>query len=427
MPNNISPPSSGGGTAGAHVMEVVKVSQEGIVCCSISDIEKYLDGSPNPAEALEAMLIDVDYTIQACENMGEWVSEFVELVSKNDQWLSGKTKNLREWRQSYPGIVDTAKRGKESRNKRKEDENALVALGVGGPRFEYLLRNCTRNFLHAIRNQIAWHGYSYPLVCGLANVKTYHRLVGAARGIQKTRETQPVDAQHLDSIAFRRLSATELRSTRVVVGPAGFLVPSDSITSSDQAVVDPGFDTAMAHFIEGAPGAQQPKEFARAEPKITEIDDDDAEPHARRNKPKKTYVTHPSVFPFASKCTCPEGVPGSTRTNLDKVRLDDGFGVLHGLMDDLMRYEDQLCLRHCQLVLVFGMGVQELTDKNDTAALQKQLAHDLKALMNFVVAKPMMKGGFDAYKAALGGFTWSQVRDFKKASSGQAAKRKRGE
>lgn len=405
--------------AATGALDIIKMSERGVVFQKIADVEKYLDGSPNPATTLCDIFTRIDLAIQNDESLQEWVSELVEKVSANQQWLHDDETDINKWHDMFPAIVESAKRGRSIRNRRREDVNALVAIGIGGPRFEQLLVSASRNFLNGVRAQVSAHGFSYPLVCCLANVKTYHRLIGKTRGVQKTRQTQPVDLTSLDTVAYRKLSEGELAAANIVIGPAGFIVPSGAVLESP--IVDPAFDKAVASFQPGLRGAQQPAEYARAEPKIE--DDQEGGKNAPAAKPKKFAVLH-GAFLFPQDCTCAEAVGADLKSSIEALKLADGFRPIDRMAKDLLARADTLCMRHCQQVLVNGLGSAELRDKNDLALLRRQLVDDLSALQTYIASKPSVKREYDAFKAALGGFSWAKLSAFAKANGRTSVKRK---
>ncbi|KAK6210920.1 hypothetical protein LQW54_005798 [Pestalotiopsis sp. IQ-011] len=401
--------------AGVSVLDVIKMSEDGLILQKVSSIEECLDGSPAPASTLRDIFTRIDVTLQNDETLQEWVSELVEKVAANQQWLKDQETDLEQWRDMFPAIVESAKKGKNLRNKRREDLKVLLAMGVGGPRFERLLETSSRNFLNGVRREVVLHGFSYPLVCCLANVKTYHRLIGHSRGVQKTRYTQPVDLSQLDSVAYRELTDNELAAAGVAIGPAGFLVPLEADPGSP--VRDADFDKAVASFQPGLRGAQQPVDHGKVEPTPND------KPEESLARPKKFLVKH-DAFPFAPSCDCAAGVDEELKASIDNIQLGVGFEAVQSISQQLLASIDMLCARHCQLALVYGLGSDELKDKSNAALLRTQLASDVEALVAYIRAKPRAKDEYSSFKAALGGFSWAKVADFAKTNGRARAKRK---
>lgn len=410
----------------AGVLDVIRVSEDGLFLQKVSAIEQCLDGSSSPATVLREIFTVIDMTIQNDETLQEWVSELVEKVAANQQWLEDAETDLKDWRDVFPVIVESAKKGKNIRNKRREDLNALLAMGAGGPRFDRLLETSSRNFLHGVRTQVVLHGFSYPLVCCLANIRTYHRLTGHSRGVQKTRRAQPVDLSQLDSVAYRTLTEKELAAAKVAIGPAGFLVPAEAVADDPVVVVDPAFDRAVASFEPGLRGAQQPVEHAKAEPRDDGDDLGVKEDDRPSPKPKKFAIKH-GAFPFARGCACGAAVDDDLKSAIDDLKLADGFEAVEDVSQKVLARVDVLCARHCQMVLVNGLGSVELKDKSNVAVLRRQLAADVQALLTYVRAKPQARGEYNAFKASLGGFSWAKVADFAKANGRGGTKRKNRE
>jgi hypothetical protein len=371
--------------------EVFKISEDGIICSGIDEVKKYLDRCENPAEALAAILTRVDHAIQAKEKATDGVREFVEFVNKKSQWLDGHPLAQGGWRYAYPDIATAAEQDKDIQSKRCDDEAALAAMGISGPRLNNFLQNSSSSLLHAVRNQICLRGFNYPLVCCLANVKTYDRIVSSPNGVQKTPETQPIDVQNLDVVEFRRLTDDELARANIIIGPAGLIVPKGSSSANATTVVDPGFDAAVASFRPGLLGSQQA---------------------AGKATPKTNSVVNPATFAFSETCTCEEGVPQGTLRALDDLRLNSRFAVINSIADDLVKYRHSLCARHCQRALLYGLGVHSVTVPSNLAFLREQLVHDLRDLRAFLVEHPTMQAEFDKFKSKLGAFSWAGVEEF---------------
>ncbi|KAI1455682.1 hypothetical protein F4805DRAFT_262847 [Annulohypoxylon moriforme] len=386
----------------AHDLQLVEKSETGeTVYCSMDKIEKYLVGAENPAAALGAILHQVQLHVDEKERFEEWVSRLIDVAIAGDFWKGGEHSTLDEWKNANDEIITTAQKGRTSRNKRKEVLARFTKAGVGGPRFGYLAENSSRTLLEAILSQIVNHGFSYPLVCCLANIKAYHRIQGPGmRGIQRTRSTQPIDLTSLDKVTYRQLTPKELASANVVVGQHGLLVPSDKPLG--EVIDDPAFDEAVKTFLPGKSGFEQPFETARLEPSV---DGDSTKQKSR----KKTETVKPELFAFAVQCTCGSEVTARTKELLEDLTMNSIWADLGPLVALLRESSDGLCQRHCEMFLVRGIGVEKMDSKEDLDTLRDQVRKELRDMESFQDNESTeMKERYDHYKKSLG-FSWDLV------------------
>ncbi|KAI0107104.1 hypothetical protein GGR51DRAFT_559436 [Nemania sp. FL0031] len=391
----------------SSALELFTVKEDGHVAyLDVGSLEEYLDNTPDKAEALEAVITEICVQIEKEEDFKEWTLDIHDLVARKNYWHGKGHNTLKSWLADHQTFFNSAKQGRAIRNKRKSAINSLVANGVSGPRFEYMIACSSRTFIEAVRKQVDMHGFSYPLVCALANLKAYHRIKSGKRG-SKGAHTQTVDIADLDTVMFRELSPAELKLIKAKVGPHGFLVEA---RAEDRVVIDREFDVATKAFVVGRGGFQQPKEHARTQPRIT-ADDSDGE-HQRPNKRARLSKTPDKFdirkFLYVSECTCPEDVPMALTTGLDKLTPDCGYSAVAGLLPNALESCSKLCSRHCQLVLVRALGRSHLVDKTNREALQAEIRELIPKLEHCFLEDTSLQSKFDSYKKSIG-FSWDVV------------------
>ncbi|KAI0195303.1 hypothetical protein EV127DRAFT_183065 [Xylaria flabelliformis] len=390
----------------SQALQLVNVREDGhISYADLHSLEQYLDTSPDKAEALEVIVADISDFIEKEEAFKEWTSEVYDLIARKDYWAGGRHGSFKSWQAHHQQFSDTAKQGRAIRNKRKSAIDSLVANGVSGPRFEYMIRHSSRTFIDAVRKQVAMHGFSYPLICALANVRAFHRLRAGSRG-SKGAHTQTCDLADLDGVTYRILSPSELASIKAKVGTHGFL---QEACAEEEAVLDVDFDLATHSFVVGSSGFAQPEEYGKAHPKIVPAgsDEEDERP-AKKVKVKRgqeTFDVH--RFTYITECTCPGEVPHALRAGLDRLAANCAYSVLATLIPDILQSCDKLCPRHCQLTLVKALGRGHLVHRTDRQSLQAEV-RELLPKLEYCLETSNLKARFDSYKKSIG-FSWDLV------------------
>ncbi|KAI8624266.1 hypothetical protein F5Y19DRAFT_480773 [Xylariaceae sp. FL1651] len=396
--------SRGEDDGGSQAFQLINVRENGnISYVDLDSLEQYLDAAPDKAEALETIVTDISVLVEKEECFKEWTSDVYDLVARKQYWEGGRHATLRAWQADHQLFSDTAKQGRAIRNKRKSAIDSLVASGVSGPRFEHMVRHSSRTFIEAVRKQVDMHGFSYPLVCALANVKAYHRLKAGGRGTRGA-HTQTCDVADLDGVTYRVLSPAELKLVRTKVGAHGFLQEAHA---GDELVLDKDFDEATSSFVVGSGGFAQPSKYGKVQPKITSEDSEEEELPAKRTK-KKPDNFDIYRFPYITECACPEDVPQAMRSSLDRLVPSCGYSAVTAILPDVLKSCDKLCARHCQLTLVKALGRDHLVHKTDRESLQAEVRELVPKLERFVQENGNLKAKFDSYKKSIG-FSWDLV------------------
>ncbi|KAI1125273.1 hypothetical protein F5Y10DRAFT_247541 [Nemania abortiva] len=402
-------------------LQVIKVGGDGHVSyLDMDSLEEYLDCVPDKAEALETIVTDIAVVLEKEEALKEWTSEIHDLIARKKYWQGGGHGTLKAWLSAHPTFFDSAKQGRMIRNRKTSAINSLISNGVSGPRFEYMIRCQSRTFIEAVRKQVDMHGFSYPLVCALSNVKAYHRLKAGRRGA-KGAQTQTIDVADLDTVTYRKLSPTDLKAIKAKVGPHGFLVEA---RAEDVVIIDRDFDTATGEFIVGCSGFQQLEQYGRTQPKIAvddsdEEEEDEKQPKKQAKPNKKTDTFDIPSFLYVSECTCPTEVPQALVTNLDKLAPNCGYCAVSSLLPDVLEFCGKLCPRHCQLTLVKALGRNHLVHKTDSDSLQAEIRELVPKLEHCVLGDANMKSRFDSYKKSIG-FSWDAVETTAVPQSGSS-------
>ncbi|RYC56823.1 hypothetical protein CHU98_g9394 [Xylaria longipes] len=317
-----------GAVDGSQALQLINVKEDGRVSyADLYSLEQYLDASPDKAEALEAIIMDISDFIEKEEAFKEWTSEVYDLIARKNYWEGGRHGSLKSWQAHHRQFSDTAKQGRAIRNKRKSAIDSLVANGVSGPRFEYMIRHSSRTFIDAV-----------------PNVRAFHRLKAGSKG-SKGAHTQTCDLAELDSVTYRILSPSELASIKAKVGTHGFL---QEACAEEEAVLDVDFDLATQSFVVGSGGFAQPEEYGKAHPKImpAESDEEDERPtkKVKAKKGQETFDVH--RFTYITECTCPGEVPHALRSGLDKLAANCAYSALSAIVPDILQSCDKLCPRH---------------------------------------------------------------------------------
>ncbi|RYP57064.1 hypothetical protein DL769_009718 [Monosporascus sp. CRB-8-3] len=408
-------------------IDVIEISETGkINCLDIDKIEAYLAVQPEPGKEVDKIFAVAASIQDHIESFDMWFSELVDLIADKNYWKGGYD-SVRAWRKSYKDLMNVANRGKALRDKKREAINGIAKLGGSGARLAHLVRNSSRTFLEAVRAQMTMHSYSYPLVCSLANVKTFHRVMGTgSRGVQRTPETQTGDLSDLDKVVYRVLDDSELAAAKLEIGPSGFLVRRGS---AQPAVADEAFDEAVASFVPGKSGLEQTSELAKViHPAHDDDDDDDGDSDkgdrvdvkaSRKNK--NFVITDYTKFPFVTRCTCPDKVPKALTVGLEKLSPKCTYDDLATLIPQILDADKALCPRHCQIALVRGLGISVLRDSLDHETLLKEVSDSLRRLQLSVDESDNIKPSFDTFKQSRD-FNWAKVNTIQLPKEGKKRK-----
>ncbi|KAI1734493.1 hypothetical protein F4680DRAFT_340385 [Xylaria scruposa] len=420
-PDTTTPDTATSDTATAA--KIISMSEDGKMCfLSVEEVTSILDKADNPTDTITDIFQEAARYQDGIEDFQVWVSRLWDLVLDRELWR-GKHATFKQWvSESYNEICgDIAKEGHKIRDRKAESIRSLASLGASGPRFQHLIKLESRNFLITLRNQMARHNISYPLAVMLSNVQTYHRIApGAAgkRGVQRTPCTQPIDIERLESVVYRRLSDEEMAAAQVVVGPHGFLV--SRLAAPAAPVEDEEFDRAVESFELGKRAAEQSSPYAKAD--ISKADDDDVTSSAR----DKPASVRPETFGFVTECSCEAAVPSELRVALDGMHWSAGYDVLEPLWDTVAEAKAGMCVRHCQVWLVYGLGVGRLKRKSDHDYLVEEITNRMYRLGVQIDKKPGAKEDFSNMKKGLG-FSWDdltsiKIPSLKRKAQGQLAR-----
>ncbi|KAI0188355.1 hypothetical protein EV127DRAFT_409701 [Xylaria flabelliformis] len=389
--------------------KIISMSEDGKMCfLSVEEVTSILDKADDPTETITDIFQEAARYQDGVEDFQVWVSRLWDLVVDRELWR-GKYATFKQWvSESYNEICGSiAREGHKIRDRKAEAIRSLASLGASGPRFQHLVKSESRNFLNTLRNQMARHNLSYPLAVVLSNVQTYHRIApGSAgrRGIQRTPSTQPIDIEGLESVVYRKLSDEEMAAAQVVVGPHGFLV---SRLSTPTPVEDEEFDRAVESFEPGKRAAEQSSPCAKAD--LSKVGNDgDAASDAR----EKPVFVRPETFSFVTECSCEAAVPSELRASLDEMHWSAGYDVLEPLWDTVAEVKAGMCVRHCQVWLVYGLGVGRLKRKSDHDYLVEEITSRMYRLSVRVDKKPGAKEDFSDMKKGLV-FSWDDLSSIK--------------
>ncbi|KAI1125276.1 hypothetical protein F5Y10DRAFT_12418 [Nemania abortiva] len=389
--------------------KIISMLEDGKICfLSVEEVTGILDRAENPTETITEIFQEVARYQDSLEDFQIWVSYLWDLALDRELWR-GKYGTFKQWvGESHNEICRTiAREGYKIRNRKAEAVRSLTSLGAAGPRFQHLIRSESRNFLNALRNQMARHNLSYPLAAALSNIQTYHRIAPGAtgrRGIQRTPGTQTIDISGLDGVIYRKLTDEEMTAARVVVGPHGFLV---SKLSAPTPIEDAEFDKAVESFEVGRRAAEQSSPLAKAD--LTKSgDSSDAVPGARA----RPVSVRPDTFQFVTDCSCETAVPSDLKAALDKMHWSAGYDVLEPLIGTVAEVKGAMCVRHCQIWLVCGLGVNQLKHQSDMDYLVDEITNRMYRLSVQVEKKPSAKEDFSNMKKGLV-FSWDDLSSIK--------------
>lgn len=390
-------------------IKIISKAEDGTLdLLEVERIAKILAEAEEPDETVADIFREAALYQDEAEKFQVWLSHIWDLVVDKELW-KGRHETFADWVGESQNATcnDIAKAGRRIRSKKAEATNALVSLGCAGPRFQYLVQNKSQNFLQAVRQQMSNHRISYPLTTALANLKTYHRIAPGGtgkRGVQRTPCTQTCDITGLDVLAYRPLTTEELDAAGVQLGPHGFLINARSTTVS---IEDPEFSRAIQSFEAGKRAAEQSSPYARA---AAPTRDKGKEGTGRAETP---ISIRPLAFAFVTQCTCPPDVDADLKAALDKLSWKSGYAELEPLIDRVNKTRATLCVRHCQLWLVRGLGVPRLRSKTNRDSLAEDIEKYNHQLKEQVAKQPETGQDFSAMKKGLV-FSWDDIRVPKK-------------
>ncbi|KAJ3573394.1 hypothetical protein NPX13_g4716 [Xylaria arbuscula] len=390
--------------------KIITVAEDGsLKLLEIDRIASIIRQADEPDKVVADVFREAALHQEAAEKFQIWLSLIWDLVVDHELW-KGTYETFSDWASESQNATCSiiAKEGRKLRSKKAEGTNGLRALGAAGPRFQYLVNNETRNLLNAIRQEMGHHRISYPLTTALANLRTYYRIAPDApgkRGIQRTPCTQPCDISGLDVIGYRLLTTEEMEAAGVQVGPHGLLV--DKRKGKEMTPIDdPDFDRAIQSFEVGKRAAEQTSPLAKAAPPIRGLDEQDTK-HL-----KKPVSVRPQTFTFVTQCACPSTVDANLKAELDTLTWNSGYAEIAPLMDRALGERNSLCVRHCQLWLVHGLGIQSLKRKTNRESLVKELSQWMYRLKEQVANQPKTMEDFSDMKKGLA-FAWEDVKNIK--------------
>ncbi|KAI0880665.1 uncharacterized protein GGS22DRAFT_174466 [Annulohypoxylon maeteangense] len=394
-----------------QLADVICVAEDGTLeLLDVHEVEKYLDEQPEPGVAVDAIFTEIVRCRDSLESFQVWVSKIWDLVTEKNFWKRPHT-TFEAWKAANGACKEIAGQGRSIRDRRREAIQGLMRLGASGPRFEQLQNLRSRSFIEAVERQMAMHGISYPLVTALVNIKAYHRIQPAAgrgrRGVQRTQSAQPCDVTDLDVVTYRTISEEEMAAARVEIGLDGFFVRKGT---GSPLIEDGKFDEAIKTFQEARRAAEQTSSLAKSKPPQGEgegrdDDDDDEQLAAKKEKPEIVLHRH---FVFVTKCACTAEVPDKLKNALDGLGYDCGYKDVEPLMSQVLQVDGHLCIRHCQIVLVNGLGVRELRAKRDLGTLHQEVSGAIYRLRTKTEKEPSQKEAFTQMKAGLG-FSWDET------------------